>query len=110
MVLAQPRCPWRLPASGESLFASRSKTWRTTWLTRHSFAEKVLRAIKGEKGLVEPSYVYLPGIPGGKEIAAKVKCDFFSVPIELGVSTCCARHSWKHCVLIGTAQRCRKGY
>lgn len=48
------------------------------------FAEKVLKAIKGEKGLVEPSYVYLPGIPGGKEIAAKVKTDFFSVPIELG--------------------------
>ena len=50
------------------------------------FTEKLLKAIKGAKGLVEPSYVYLPGIPGGKEIAAKVGVDFFSVPIELGVS------------------------
>jgi malate dehydrogenase len=46
----------------------------------------VLKAAKGEKGLVEPSYVYLPGVPGGKEIAEKVKTDFFSVPVELGVS------------------------
>ncbi|PSD80026.1 malate dehydrogenase [Acinetobacter baumannii] len=48
------------------------------------FAEKGLKAIKGEKGLVEPSYVYLPGVPGGKEIAEKTGVDFFSVPIELG--------------------------
>ncbi|SPN98335.1 probable malate dehydrogenase [Cephalotrichum gorgonifer] len=48
------------------------------------FAEKVLRAVKGEKGLVEPSFVYLPGVPGGAEIAEKTGCDFFSVPIELG--------------------------
>ncbi|EWG49754.1 malate dehydrogenase, NAD-dependent [Fusarium verticillioides 7600] len=53
------------------------------------FAEKVLRAVKGEKGLVEPSYVYLPkvsngGIPGGEAIANETGTDFFSVPIELG--------------------------
>lgn len=50
------------------------------------FAEKLLKAVAGAKGLVEPSYVYLPGVPGGKEIAEKTGCDFFSVPIELGVS------------------------
>lgn len=50
----------------------------------YRFAEKVLRAVKGEKGLVEPSYVYLPGVPGGKEIAEKTGVDFFSVPVELG--------------------------
>lgn len=50
----------------------------------YRFAEKVIKAIKGEKGLVEPSYVYLPGVPGGKEIAEKTGVDFFSVPIELG--------------------------
>jgi malate dehydrogenase len=50
----------------------------------YRFAEKILKAAKGEKGLVEPSYVYLPGVPGGKEIAENVGVDFFSVPIELG--------------------------
>jgi len=48
------------------------------------FAEKVIRAVKGEKGLVEPSYVYLPGVPGGDAITKQVGTDFFSVPIELG--------------------------
>jgi malate dehydrogenase len=48
------------------------------------FAEKVLRAVKGEKGLVEPSYIYLAGVPGGDAIAKKTGVDFFSVPIELG--------------------------
>jgi len=50
----------------------------------YRFAEKLLKAAKGAKGLVEPSYVYLPGIPGGKEIAEKTGVDFFSVPVELG--------------------------
>ncbi|KAI0186926.1 lactate/malate dehydrogenase, partial [Xylaria flabelliformis] len=48
------------------------------------FAEKVLKAAKGEKGLVEPSYVYLPGVPGGEEIAKATGLDYFSVPVELG--------------------------
>ncbi|KAH8782806.1 lactate/malate dehydrogenase [Diaporthe sp. PMI_573] len=50
----------------------------------YRFAEKLLKAAKGAKGLVEPSYVYLPGVPGGKEIAEQTGTDFFSVPIELG--------------------------
>ncbi|KAF3769667.1 malate dehydrogenase [Cryphonectria parasitica EP155] len=50
----------------------------------YRFAEKLLKAIAGTKSLVEPSYVYLPGVPGGEEIAKKTGCDFFSVPIELG--------------------------
>jgi malate dehydrogenase len=50
----------------------------------YRFAEKLLRAVAGAKGLVEPSYVYLPGVPGGAEIAKKTGVDFFSVPIELG--------------------------
>lgn len=45
-----------------------------------------MKAVRGEKGLVEPTFVYLPGIPGGAEIAKKTGCDFFSVPVELGVS------------------------
>ncbi|KAK6950096.1 hypothetical protein Daesc_008422 [Daldinia eschscholtzii] len=50
----------------------------------YRFAEKVLRAAKGEKGLVEPSFVYLKGIPGGEEIAKATGLEFFSVPVELG--------------------------
>uniref|UniRef100_A0A0D6R2E1 Malate dehydrogenase n=2 Tax=Araucaria cunninghamii TaxID=56994 RepID=A0A0D6R2E1_ARACU len=50
------------------------------------FAEAVIKAMQGEKGIVEPSYVYLPGVPGGEEIAKVTGTDYFSVPIELGPS------------------------
>ncbi|KAI9748919.1 MAG: hypothetical protein M1815_002879 [Lichina confinis] len=50
------------------------------------FAEKVLKAVKGEQGIVEPTFVYLPGIEGGDAIAKATGVDFFSVPVELGKS------------------------
>jgi len=46
----------------------------------------VIKASQGEKGIVEPSFVYLPGVTGGDAIAKATGTDFFSVPIELGVS------------------------
>ncbi|KAH8724702.1 malate dehydrogenase-like protein [Phaeosphaeriaceae sp. PMI808] len=48
------------------------------------FAEKVIKAAKGEKGIVEPSFVYLPGVTGGDAISKVTGTEFFSVPIELG--------------------------
>jgi hypothetical protein len=74
-------CPWHMPASGKlttSLFSLSSN--------KSSFAERLIQAAKGEKGIVEPTFVYLPGVPGGDEIAKETGCDFFSVPVELGVS------------------------
>ncbi|TGO58094.1 hypothetical protein BELL_1308g00030 [Botrytis elliptica] len=50
------------------------------------FAEKVLKALNGEKGIVEPTFVYLPGVPGGEAIAKETGLDFFSVPVELGTN------------------------
>ncbi|KAI9826803.1 MAG: hypothetical protein M1832_005741 [Thelocarpon impressellum] len=57
------------------------------------FAEKVLKAVKGEKGIVEPTYVYLPGVEGGEEIAKATGVDFFSVPVELGASGAVKAHN-----------------
>nr|POE56623.1 malate dehydrogenase, cytoplasmic [Quercus suber] len=49
------------------------------------FAEKVIRAaFKGETGIVEPTFVYLPGVTGGDAVQKETGLDFFSVPIELG--------------------------
>jgi len=45
-----------------------------------------MKAINGETGIVEPSYVYLPGVAGGEEIQKLTGCDYFSVPIEFGKS------------------------
>lgn len=48
------------------------------------FAEQVIKAHKGESGIVEPTFVYLPGVPGGDEIVKETGLEFFSVPVELG--------------------------
>ncbi len=55
-------------------------------LMKNSFAEAVLKGLSGEKGIVTPTFVYLAGIPGGEAIAKETGLDFFSVPVELGVS------------------------
>jgi hypothetical protein len=49
------------------------------------FAEAVLKGLSGEKGIITPTFVYLQGIPGGEEIYKETGCEFFSVPVELGV-------------------------
>ena len=41
--------------------------------------------MKGEKGVVEPTFIYLPGVPGGDAIAKLTGVEYFSVPVELGV-------------------------
>lgn len=75
---------------------------------KYRFAEKVIKASKGEKGLVEPSFVYLPGVQGGDAIAKATGTDFFSVPIELGVS---ARSNMMYEITdCETARRCREGH
>ncbi|KAF2733514.1 malate dehydrogenase-like protein [Polyplosphaeria fusca] len=48
------------------------------------FAEKLLKAVNGDQNIIEPSFVYLPGVPGGEAIAKTTGVDFFSVPIHLG--------------------------
>jgi len=52
------------------------------------FANAVIHAITGTKGIIEPSFVYLPGVTGGNEIKSSVKevelPDYFAVPVELG--------------------------
>ncbi|EPS41210.1 hypothetical protein H072_4910 [Dactylellina haptotyla CBS 200.50] len=51
------------------------------------FAEALLKA-KTQTGIVEPTYVYLPGVPGGEEVKKAIggDIDFFAVPVELGPS------------------------
>lgn len=51
------------------------------------FAEKVIKALKGEKGIIVPSYVNLTAdAEGGAKINAETKSDltYFSAPIQLG--------------------------
>lgn len=53
------------------------------------FAGKILRAFKGEKGIVAPSFVSLEADPSGAAALTKdlgQKLEFFSSNIEFGVS------------------------
>lgn len=50
------------------------------------FAEQIIKAVKGEKGIVTPTFVYLPGISGGEEIVKETGVEYFSVPVEFGPS------------------------
>ncbi|KAL1302480.1 hypothetical protein AAFC00_002871 [Neodothiora populina] len=50
----------------------------------YRFAEKLIKAVKGESGITEPTFVYLAGVEGGDAIAKETGCEFFSVPVELG--------------------------
>lgn len=47
--------------------------------------ERILRALKGEQGMRDCSYVYLPGIEGGNEIVKAIGVDYFAAPVEFGV-------------------------
>lgn len=65
-------------------FYQRTVIIRTDHLVR--FAEAVIKALRGEAGIVEPTFVYLPGIAGGDEIAKATGVEFFSTLVTLGVS------------------------
>ncbi len=59
----------------------------------YEFANKIIRAVKGEKGIVAPTFVNLAADKEGGEALKKEigsDLDYFSAPVELGVSL---RHS-----------------
>lgn len=65
-----------------------------------SFAERLMKAAKGEKGIVEPTFIYLSGVAGGDAVANETGCDFFSVPVELGVCPPSTHPQLLACMLI----------
>lgn len=90
MVLALPPCLWLMPVIGMAiLICLVSDIVEGSTLTRvfFSFALSVIRASKGEKGIVEPTFVHLNGIEGGEAIIKETGLEYFSMPVELGVRT-----------------------
>ena len=76
---------WHMLGSGNVFMVRQG--YIIDWLTVLicSFAEKLIKAMKGENGIVEPTFIYLPGVPGGDAIAKLTGVEYFSVPVELGV-------------------------
>ena len=53
------------------------------------FADLVLKAKNGEKGIISPSYVHLTAdVEGGKKVSSEIgkELEYFSVRVQLGVS------------------------
>lgn len=79
----------RVQFGGDEVVQAKNGTGSATLSMAYAgfrFAEKLIKASKGEKGIIEPTFVYLPGVPGGKEIVKEIGVEYFSVPIELGPS------------------------
>ncbi|KAF3081384.1 hypothetical protein TWF225_011394 [Orbilia oligospora] len=78
----------RIQFGGDEVVKAKDGTGSATLSMAYAgfkFAESLLRAVKGETGIVEPTYVYLDGVAGGKEVKETVGgLDFFAVPVELG--------------------------
>ncbi|UQC81517.1 malate dehydrogenase [Colletotrichum lupini] len=48
------------------------------------FAQAIIKASQGQSGIVEPAYVYLPGLQGGEAVAHKLGVSYFAVPVTFG--------------------------
>jgi malate dehydrogenase len=47
----------------------------------------VLRASKGERGIVQPCFAYIAGIPGGESLRKTLRgLEYFSANVEFGVT------------------------
>lgn len=44
---------------------------------------KALLTAKSGKEVTEEAYIYLPGVPGGQEIAAELGVDYFAIKVQL---------------------------
>lgn len=80
----------RIQFGGDEVVKAKDGAGSATLSMAHAgfrFADAILRAVAGEKGVVEPTYIYLPGVPGGDEVKKAVGVDYFAVPVELGVSS-----------------------
>ncbi|KAI8163430.1 malate dehydrogenase [Colletotrichum sp. SAR 10_70] len=50
------------------------------------FAQAIIKAAQGQTGIVEPAYVYLPGVPGGDAVSRELGVEYFAVPVSFGAN------------------------
>ncbi|KAJ5722666.1 malate dehydrogenase [Penicillium malachiteum] len=76
----------RVQFGGDEIVKSKNGAGSATTCMAYAgfrFVQAILAAKNGDS-VTEEAFVYLPGILGGKEIAAEIGVDFFAVRIELG--------------------------
>ncbi|KAJ0353759.1 hypothetical protein COL26b_001474 [Colletotrichum chrysophilum] len=50
------------------------------------FAQAIIKAAQSQTGIVEPAYVYLPGVPGGDAVSKELGVEYFAVPVSFGAN------------------------
>jgi malate dehydrogenase len=81
----------RIQFGGDEVVAAKDGAGSATLSMAYAgaeFAEKVLRALKGETGIIAPSYVHLTAEKAGGEALQKElgrNLEFFSAQVELSV-------------------------
>lgn len=76
----------RVQFGGDEIVKSKAGAGSATTCMAYAgfrFVQSIIKAVQGESGIIEPAYVYLPGVPGGDQIARTLGVDYFAVPIEL---------------------------
>ncbi|KAF4538229.1 malate dehydrogenase [Lasiodiplodia theobromae] len=76
---------YRVQFGGDEIIKSKAGAGSATTCMAYAgfrFAQAIIKASKGESGIIEEAYVYLPGVPGGEEIAKSLGVEYFAVPIE----------------------------
>lgn len=81
----------RIQFGGDEVVKAKNGGGSATLSMAHAgfrFAEAVLKGLNGEKGIVEPAFVYLEGIPGVEEVRKTIdnKVDYFATLVEFGPS------------------------
>ncbi|KAH7069340.1 lactate/malate dehydrogenase [Paraphoma chrysanthemicola] len=78
---------YRVQFGGDEIVKSKAGAGSATTCMAYAgfrFAQAIMKARKGETGIIEPTYVYLPGVPGGEDVAKALDVSYFAVPVELG--------------------------
>ncbi|CCG84594.1 protein of unknown function [Taphrina deformans PYCC 5710] len=78
----------RIQFGGDEVVAAKAGAGSATLSMAYAgfrFAELIMKAVKGETGIVEPTYIHLDGVPGGDAVKKEVDgAEYFSCNVELG--------------------------
>ncbi|KAJ5765412.1 hypothetical protein N7520_004971 [Penicillium odoratum] len=76
----------RVQFGGDEIVKSKQGAGSATTCMAYAGFRFVKAILEGKNGatVTEEAYVYLPGLPGGKEIATELGVDFFTVKVQLG--------------------------
>lgn len=82
----------RIQFGGDEVVQAKEGKGSATLSMAHAgfrFVDSILKAVSGTAGIVENTFVYLPGVEGGEAVKKITGVDYFALPVELGVSYLC---------------------